>query len=184
MWLEYSRSNFVVNFGTVDYCPVRLEIPGSMPTKVRGFIVGGFPSLETDGAFYIEVGREVREFRDGLSKTAMGSELLSGKEITDLRGIWFFPIWGGAAYNHRFTPNSSNPDSLHYQNQCDPPISLDMPCATGATETSEVYTSARSKHPGGVNVVFGDGHVAFISDDVSLTAVSYTHLTLPTTPYV
>ena len=29
-------------------------------------------------------------------------------------------------------------------------------------------SSARSKHPGGVNVLFGDGHVAFFSDSVDL----------------
>jgi prepilin-type processing-associated H-X9-DG protein len=31
-----------------------------------------------------------------------------------------------------------------------------------------VYVSSRSRHPGGVNVVFGDGSVPFMTDGISI----------------
>ena len=43
-----------------------------------------------------------------------------------------------------------------------------MPCATGAQDVGEEYISARSRHPGGVNVLFGDARVEFTSDAVDL----------------
>jgi prepilin-type processing-associated H-X9-DG protein len=33
----------------------------------------------------------------------------------------------------------------------------------------QTYNSARSFHPGGVNAAFADCHIAFVTDDVSLT---------------
>ncbi|HEY3391444.1 MAG TPA: H-X9-DG-CTERM domain-containing protein, partial [Lacipirellulaceae bacterium] len=46
----------------------------------------------------------------------------------------------------------------------------DTPCtvAGGTGVRRQTFSSARSFHPGGVNVAFGDCHVTFISDSVSL----------------
>ena len=43
-----------------------------------------------------------------------------------------------------------------------------MRCSTGAQDAGEEYISARSRHPGGVNVLFGDARVEFTSDEVDL----------------
>ena len=54
-----------------------------------------------------------------------------------------------------------------------------MPCAshtlnTSATDTKGWWSSApRSLHPGGVNVVFLDGHTGFLPDSVDVIAMTY-----------
>jgi len=60
---------------------------------------------------------------------------------------WFHgSMSGGSTVNHYWTPNSKKADC--------------------AGDTNGLY-SARSFHPGGVEVLFGDGHVAFVKDSVS-----------------
>jgi prepilin-type N-terminal cleavage/methylation domain-containing protein/prepilin-type processing-associated H-X9-DG protein len=54
-----------------------------------------------------------------------------------------------ASYNNFYTPNSAQPD-----------------CTDGGRNAA--VTAARSLHPGGVNVLFCDGHVQFARDSVSL----------------
>jgi prepilin-type processing-associated H-X9-DG protein len=66
-----------------------------------------------------------------------------------------------------YTPNTSIPDEQWGPYCVNVP---ETPCApaSGTGTQREVYTSARSFHPGGVNVAFGDAHVDFISDSVSV----------------
>jgi prepilin-type processing-associated H-X9-DG protein len=56
-----------------------------------------------------------------------------------------------ASYNHFYTPNSKNFDCINND---------------GTTITAFGWRGARSNHTGGVNVLFGDGSVHFISDAV------------------
>ncbi len=177
---EWSRSNFVVCAGKTQMCPISFTILQTRLPALRNapwlppVILSEFKS---EGAFVLEVGRKLSEFTDGLSQTALGSEVLAGRDERgnpengnkyDPRGIWFSGFGGGAIYEHRFTPNSSNPDFFRFVSSCEPlPPPVDMPCVTGSTE-EEMYFSARSRHPGGVNVLFGDGRVEFTSDDIDL----------------
>jgi len=44
-----------------------------------------------------------------------------------------------------------------------------MPCDDShGSRWDEFHAAARSYHPGGVNVVFGDGHVSLISETIEL----------------
>jgi prepilin-type processing-associated H-X9-DG protein len=170
---EWSRSNFVVCAGKTQLCPIPFSILQTRLPELRNapwlkpILLSEFKS---EGAFVLEVGRKLSEFADGLSQTAVGSEVLTGTiGSNDVRGIWFSGFEGGAIYEHRFTPNSSNPDFMIFASHCDPfPLPVDLPCQSGASQSFETYVSARSRHPGGVNVLFGDGHVEFTSDDVDL----------------
>ena len=84
----------------------------------------------------------------------------------DLRGCWAEPFMGPSAYTHRLTPNSSAPDEVGWcpGGYADDP---NLPCIqpTGPS-ISYWYVGARSWHPGGVNVLFGDGHVSVTSDAI------------------
>ncbi len=172
---EWSRSNFVVCAGSSQLAPNNLNDLMSRPPELRQapwLKPVTLNQYKSDGAFVMEVGRKLSEFTDGLSNTVLGSEVLTGMDgKNDIRGIWFTGFDGGAIYEHQWTPNSSNPDFMVAGSHCDPrPPPPDMPCRSGAGNDSQTYFSARSRHPGGVNVLFGDGHVEFITDGVDLTA--------------
>ncbi len=65
-------------------------------------------------------------------------------------------------YNHVAPPNSNIPDCTPWG--ASPNTTLDQ----SRTSPTEGMFTARSWHPGGVNVLFLDGHVRFISDSVDL----------------
>ena len=68
-------------------------------------------------------------------------------------------------YMHKDTPNSSVPEwcTDYGEDPAVPP----SPCFRHQSYCYQYHT-ARSYHPGGVNVVFCDGHVDFYSDTVDL----------------
>ena len=98
----------------------------------------------------------------------MASEEISGKfdsDPPDYRGGWTL-VLHGSNYEHYDTPNSSNGDVM-YPGIC--VAAPDMPCGTpGGTDMFGWHNAARSRHPGGVNVVFADGHTTFIPDAIDL----------------
>ncbi len=168
---DFSRSNVVVCFGS------------NAMTASAGPLYSRATDLTTDGAFQVGGGpnrdsiRKLVEILDGTSHTVFASEVLSGKvdtvppsRIWDARGLWSWSGMGAISYTHRNTPNSSVGDAMWAgaDTECTdtPP---EMPCDnTRGTQYNEHQAAARSRHPGGVNVVFGDGHVTFVSDSIDL----------------
>jgi prepilin-type N-terminal cleavage/methylation domain-containing protein len=116
------------------------------------------------GTFFINSRLTPADISDGLSNTAFVSEIrvVPGD---DMRGILHYPE--GRFYHHNYTPNSSVPDNIR-SGGC---VSVDgAPCqGVFSSWTDRSLTmSARSCHPGGVSLLFGDGSATFVSDSVAL----------------
>ena len=78
---------------------------------------------------------------------------------------------GASGYSHRNTPNSSVGDAgwANFGQDVTCTEGPDMPCDnTHGTQHDEFHAAARSRHPGGVNAVFADGHVIFASNTIDL----------------
>ena len=105
-----------------------------------------------------------------MSNTVMVSELLAGQDdkensngLNEFRGMWMHIWMGMGCYTHFLTPNSSAGDGIASHRCMDLP---NMPCNPQAKSGGGEYAAARSHHPGGVLVVFADGHVLFYGDTV------------------
>ena len=169
----WARSNVVVSFGSQTMCKNSV---GSTPPKS---IMGSGGDTNTDGPFRFDVSRMIGEVKDGTSNTALGSEVLAGQleDFTsggkwDARGVWAWPMMGSFAYTHLNTPNSSVGDTMYVSSadtECIHEPEEGRPCsATSTTAYDRFQAAARSRHPGGVNVVFVDGHVTFVPDTVNM----------------
>jgi prepilin-type N-terminal cleavage/methylation domain-containing protein/prepilin-type processing-associated H-X9-DG protein len=138
---------------------------------------------------------------DGTSTTLMLSEVLTRNQPRDERGAWAIG-WNGAsqlafdlhdAGNVEFAGAGYNPDLAHLgssqppNNQgpnldvlydCVSPAEAQlqrMPCNAWEESGALNYLSSapRSRHPGGVNVAYVDGHVSFLPDQVDQVTMAF-----------
>jgi prepilin-type N-terminal cleavage/methylation domain-containing protein/prepilin-type processing-associated H-X9-DG protein len=131
-------------------------------------------------------GTPAADFTDGMSNTMAVAEYLKGVDSTDVRG-GFYTNRAGCKFLYVTTsPNSKLSDSLcsfdagfcpSGSPHNDP--SQNLPCMPGSDDTN--YATPRSRHPGGLNTVFCDGSVHFISDNIHSYAPSNTSTTPPGT---
>jgi prepilin-type N-terminal cleavage/methylation domain-containing protein/prepilin-type processing-associated H-X9-DG protein len=79
------------------------------------------------------------------------------------RGIkWLYGAPGHSMYNHRRSPNDKNYDCRGGLPHSDKSLADWVNLSLNIT--------SRSRHPGGVNSLFCDGHVQFIKDSVNVTS--------------
>ena len=122
----------------------------------------GPPSTDLNGIFYSLSTTALRDISDGATNTLLVSEINVSPDVTshDTRGRIYNPArQGGILFSTLNTPNNpSTPDRLNW---CQP-----IPEAPCQSATTNLVTTARSHHAGGVNVAFADGSGRFISDNV------------------
>ena len=180
---RFGRSNCAASFGKSTHASAiqvkQLELlVGNREGDITSY---DDPLLDSGGMFRIQggpFGRKLAEITDGTSHTSMLSEVLSGQNDVsdtsedrgDLRGTWANIWMGTSAYTHYRTPNFSGGDAI-WEKWCKDTPEFSMPCAPTSNQSFpgvHEYAAARSHHPGGVNVTFGDGHVEFYRDEVDL----------------
>src|SRR3954466_12480364 len=162
-------------------------------TVNAGSGVGGGTPRETDGVFYMNSQVTPSKITDGLSKTAIASESRLGQpqdgtihdpqteykfafaspisdtvcaaanqwNMSDPRGFsWANGEFRCGLYNHYYTPNSSTPDCMGVQ----------LGGGVQLQFTPYGWRTARSAHPGGVNLIFADGSLQFVAEAIDIEA--------------
>lgn len=174
--LGITEHNYAANFGNTGYMNTPAGWSTSPPvSNYDGVVFGGAPFYMTGGG--PELGESeypeapmVTKFAsitDGLSNTLLAAEIRHGANgSSDYRGMtWWGP---GTFFTTYLAPNSAQPDvaqSSGYCTQNDPTF----PCAPTSESAAQPSTfAARSRHLGGVQTVFCDGAVHFISNDIFL----------------
>ena len=153
--LNFARGNYVANNGIGPAIEYRRG-PGHTTPEYLG---------RPGGMFYMNSWLKFSDIKDGTSQTVMISEIRCPKDPRDGRGIMHYPE--GPLYQHNRTPNSLVPDEIR-QAWCF--TTPKAPCIGGFSAYNNVkyIATARSSHPGGVNVLLGDGSVRFISETIAL----------------
>lgn len=153
---------------------------GNYPVFFGGLNAGGsYPNVitpEQQAAFGINWGASFKDMLDGSSKSMLfGEYLRSTGELgslgvpADQRGmLWQSDEPGGGSVMTSSSPNSSTPDIFYPDWWCINRPERNLPCMVGSTSGFDHTAAARSLHPGGVNIGFGDGSARFIPNAISL----------------
>lgn len=146
-----SKHNYLANFGNTGF---RQE------ATLNGVTFEGAPfSPGSDTSAPV---KGFRDITDGLSNTMLVAEGLQGVG-NDLRGLVWYSY--DAAFTTYKGPNSNTPDAMNAG--CVDNPEKNLPCTTATTSNPD-NISARSRHPGGVQVTLGDGSARFISENIDL----------------
>jgi prepilin-type processing-associated H-X9-DG protein len=154
-----ARGNYVINWGHMAM-PYKPTDPDQSPKL--GIAPFGFKDHRGGDK---PRASEFREFTDGTSQTMLMSEVIMATpdEQFDIRGDMMNDDQPCTMYMTINTPNSGTDVSPFV-----PPVpSAENPPYTN-TGSAFSHKAARSRHPGGVNVMFGDASVRMIQDDVAL----------------
>ncbi|MDA0255816.1 MAG: DUF1559 domain-containing protein [Planctomycetota bacterium] len=123
----------------------------------------------TRAVFRPHLGTPLSMIRDGTSNTMAVGEYLRGTSEVDLRGYMYTNRAGRQFLYVTLSPNATAPDrfitwasGFCLPEHDDPGANL--PCVGGNGDND--FASPRSRHPGGVNVVFCDGSVRFMVDGI------------------
>jgi prepilin-type processing-associated H-X9-DG protein len=83
----------------------------------------------------------------------------------DHRGDIFNDDYNCGMFMTYTPPNSTFPDWM-YSTYCQYPYQQNPPCKTSAP-SYQFFNAARSRHPGGVNALMGDGSVKFAKNSIN-----------------
>jgi prepilin-type N-terminal cleavage/methylation domain-containing protein len=120
-----------------------------------------------NGVLFAQSTIRLRDVIDGTSHTALASEIILSPDTSDndIRGRYYNPTHGGVLFSTLYTPNTSVPDRVDW---CSANPVPQAPCIPSqGSDLGNLYMSARSYHPGGVNLGLCDASVRFVSDEIA-----------------
>jgi len=115
------------------------------------------------GPFAFDKARTLAEATDGLSSTLLVSELVQTSSTDDCRSEW----WNDSTvvFMTFLPPNSPSPDNL--VSWCVNNPARNEPCVS-EWDYNTLYLASRSRHPGTVDALFGDGSARAVKNSISL----------------
>ena len=169
--LNWARGNYGAN-GSIEF----LYFDG-MGTSFIGPRSPGWHIPWIRGAMGINEGSTLEQITDGTAFTCLFGELRAGVLPVDRRGTWALGscgasmMWGhGSADDHGpnnpdvYADDMQECDEIHAAINEDQLAEMNMGCDEAGVN---VQASARSLHPGGVNICMCDGSVHYISDNIN-----------------
>jgi prepilin-type N-terminal cleavage/methylation domain-containing protein/prepilin-type processing-associated H-X9-DG protein len=154
------RGNYVLNWG-----PYEWQVPAGANYPPRASAPFGYTDFWTRSK---PRWSKFKDVIDGTSHTLVMSEVIMHPDdgAVDGRGD-ILNDGNDSLFMTINTPNSTVPDG-QWQPYC--VNHIETPCVgvSGSSSRRAVFSSARSKHKGGVNVAFADGSVRFIADTIAL----------------
>jgi prepilin-type N-terminal cleavage/methylation domain-containing protein/prepilin-type processing-associated H-X9-DG protein len=170
----WARGNYAANLGpTWPYN----QLNGGSATDFAGLAGQGPLSIWTAAGGTSKLGMGVANIPDGSSNTILASELLSGANQQDVRGVWAAGSVGSSLIAAHATGDDIGPNWNNNGGDCADDIwsigsfgsgtqSLPAQNLSNWSDCPSQQATARSRHPGGVNALMGDGGVRFIKSTI------------------
>jgi prepilin-type processing-associated H-X9-DG protein/prepilin-type N-terminal cleavage/methylation domain-containing protein len=164
---NWARGNYACSSGSAD---TDHHIGGNSGVKDPPY-----PGLSKGPVMSINFGCRIADILDGTSNTFLFHEVRIGVNSADRRGTWAMGMPGASLV---CAGRDSNPTPNNKLDQSDEIEGCPnfwysgigtrdgMGCMNGATNYG-MAAQARSRHPGGVNACFADGHVQFVQNSIS-----------------
>lgn len=178
--IAFARGNYAINGGSQNHRP----LPGNSarpvvdgPLLVMDQVAREFRFVGT-GVAGINVAFSFSDFANGLATTVAVDEIRSGIHPIDPRGVWALgQIASSITWAHGINGDDGKPneqwersDDLLFGSRINEVVGKEilarerMPCVSYVNHNEQA--TARSLHPGGVHVLFADGHTQFIKDSI------------------
>jgi prepilin-type N-terminal cleavage/methylation domain-containing protein/prepilin-type processing-associated H-X9-DG protein len=185
MWTDQTgyvsaRANYLVCYGNVTF-PQNVSLSAISGGTGRGIFGTSRMNTSLTANDFTPYQTKLTQISDGTSNTLMMAEVIVAKQDNNqggggdwTRGDFRGHVWHDATASNPshcpnifmtlYPPNSSVADNA----LCGTIANTDplMPCAN--TNTANRHNTARSRHSGGVNAMFADGTVRFMSNNIAL----------------
>jgi prepilin-type N-terminal cleavage/methylation domain-containing protein/prepilin-type processing-associated H-X9-DG protein len=181
----YARGNYAMNFGPDKHCY------STQAGCVNGFQVADADLLTKNmvvwgtGMSGLNLSFRLRDFPGGTSRMTAIDEVRAGIDAIDPRGVWALGMAGSNATVGDGVSNLGQTAALNSQSSSADQIvgcaalvakyglarltQMGMPCGSDSVNGIEITSqaTARSMHPGGVNLLMLDGSAHFVSDNIN-----------------